>query len=114
MLQLFDEVFVFFRRSFDYGFASRNDDYFDFILKGRLTDGKGKTIECKKAIFIMTSNLGSEVIAEHAMQLRAEAERLLSHRLDKQATEDQEPERIEISRNFKDQVVCKIKKTANK
>ncbi|XP_020293306.1 caseinolytic peptidase B protein homolog isoform X2 [Pseudomyrmex gracilis] len=78
--------------------------------EGRLTDGKGKTIECKKAIFIMTSNLGSEVIAEHAMQLRAEAERLLSHRLDKQSSDDQEPERIEISRNFKDQVVRPILK----
>lgn len=77
-----------------------------FTLKGRLTDGKGKTIECKKAIFVMTSNLGSEVIAEHAMQLRTEAERLLEHRLSNTSDEDQEPERIEISRNFKDQVVC--------
>lgn len=25
--------------------------------EGRLTDGKGQTIECKDAIFIMTSNL---------------------------------------------------------
>ncbi|XP_029165260.1 caseinolytic peptidase B protein homolog [Nylanderia fulva] len=77
--------------------------------EGRLTDGKGKTIECKKAIFVMTSNLGSEVIAEHAMQLRAESERLLNHRLSN-THEDQEPERIEISRNFKDQVVRPILK----
>lgn len=77
--------------------------------EGRLTDGKGKTIECKNAIFIMTSNLGSEEIAEHALQLRAEAERLLNHRLVNTSNEDQEPEHIEISRNFKDQVVCKIK-----
>ena len=27
--------------------------------EGRLTDGKGYTIECKKAIFVMTSNLAS-------------------------------------------------------
>ena len=27
--------------------------------EGRLTDGKGQTIECKKAIFVMTSNLAS-------------------------------------------------------
>lgn len=53
----------------------------------------------------MTSNLGSDEIAEHAMQLRAEAERLINHRL-ANITENQEPERIEISRNFKDQVVC--------
>lgn len=57
----------------------------------------------------MTSNLGSEEIAEHAMQLRAEAEKLLNHRLINTVNEDQEPERIEISRNFKDQVVCKMK-----
>lgn len=54
----------------------------------------------------MTSNLGSEEIAEHALQLRAEAERLLNHRLTNTSDEDQEPEHIEISRNFKDQVVC--------
>ncbi len=38
-----------------------------------MTDGKGKTVECKDAIFIMTSNLASEVIADHAVQLREEA-----------------------------------------
>ena len=31
--------------------------------EGRLTDGKGETLECKDAIFIMTSNLGSDEIA---------------------------------------------------
>ena len=30
--------------------------------EGRLTDGKGQTIECKKAIFVMTSNLASMYI----------------------------------------------------
>lgn len=74
-------------------------------FKGRLTDGKGKTIECKKAIFVMTSNLGNKEIAEHAMQLRAESESVLKHRLENTSDEDQEPERIEISRKFKDQVV---------
>lgn len=39
------------------------------------------------------------------MQLREESERLLNKRLDEKSTEDQEPENIEISRNFKDQVV---------
>ncbi|XP_070169678.1 mitochondrial disaggregase [Polyergus mexicanus] len=78
--------------------------------EGRLTDGKGKTIECKNAIFVMTSNLGSDEIAEHAMQLRTEAESLLNHRLINTSDEDQEPERIEISRNFKDQVVRPILK----
>lgn len=53
----------------------------------------------------MTSNLASEEIAEHAIQLREEAERLLTKRLDDKNNEDQEPDNIEISRNFKDQVV---------
>ena len=44
--------------------------------QGRLTDGQGKTIECKKAIFVMTSNLASEEIASHALQLRREAENI--------------------------------------
>ncbi|KAM7413173.1 hypothetical protein PAMA_020514 [Pampus argenteus] len=42
--------------------------------EGRLTDGKGKTIECKDAMFIMTSNVASDDIAQHALQLRQEAE----------------------------------------
>ena len=42
--------------------------------EGRLTDGKGKTIECKNAIFIMTSNLAATQIADHGLQLRREAE----------------------------------------
>ncbi|XP_043261867.1 caseinolytic peptidase B protein homolog [Colletes gigas] len=79
--------------------------------EGRLTDGKGKTIECKNAIFIMTSNLASEVIAEHAIQLREEAVRALNLRLDANSDEDQAPEQIEISRNFKDKVVQPILKT---
>lgn len=41
--------------------------------QGRLTDGKGKTIDCKDAIFIMTSNVASDEIAQHALQLRQEA-----------------------------------------
>lgn len=44
------------------------------FLQGRLTDGKGKTIECKDAIFVMTSNLASDEIAQHGMELRKEAE----------------------------------------
>ncbi|GFR90018.1 ClpB caseinolytic peptidase B homolog, partial [Elysia marginata] len=48
--------------------------------EGRLTDGKGKTVDCKDAMFIMTSNLASEEIAHHAIQLRQEASRLTSMR----------------------------------
>jgi ATP-dependent Clp protease ATP-binding subunit ClpB len=36
---------------------------------GRLTDGKGRTVDFKNAVVIMTSNLGSQFIAEHAGDL---------------------------------------------
>lgn len=49
--------------------------------EGRLTDGQGKTIECKDAIFIMTSNLASDEIANHGLQLRREVELLKAERL---------------------------------
>ena len=38
--------------------------------EGRLTDGKGNTVECKDAMFIMTSNLAQEEIAEKSDELR--------------------------------------------
>ena len=44
-----------------------------FLIQGRLTDGQGKTIVCKDAIFVMTSNLASEEIANHVLKLRREA-----------------------------------------
>lgn len=53
----------------------------------------------------MTSNLASDEIAEHALQLRKEAERMFNHRLDKDSNIDEENEQIEIPRHFKDQVV---------
>ena len=36
---------------------------------GRLTDGKGRTVDFKNVVVIMTSNLGSNFIAEHAGDL---------------------------------------------
>ncbi|KAI5645113.1 AAA domain (Cdc48 subfamily) domain-containing protein [Phthorimaea operculella] len=36
--------------------------------EGRLTDGKGKLIECKNAIFVMTSNLAADEIAQYGLQ----------------------------------------------
>ncbi|OON20402.1 ATPase family protein, partial [Opisthorchis viverrini] len=62
--------------------------------EGRLTDGRGHTIDCKDAIFIMTSNVGSQVIAEHAQALR-------------QASGDSEAD-IELSRDFKENVMRPI------
>lgn len=49
--------------------------------QGRLTDGKGKTIDCKDAIFIMTSNVASDEIAQHALQLRQEALEMSHNRI---------------------------------
>ena len=40
---------------------------------GRLTDGKGRTVDFKNAVVIMTSNVGSHVIAEEIVRLTPEA-----------------------------------------
>ena len=77
--------------------------------EGRITDGKGKTIECKKAIFVMTSNLASTEIAEHAIGLRKEAEMIAKERKDGNNLEDIE-EKVVISRQFKEKVVQRILK----
>ena len=37
---------------------------------GRLTDGKGRTVDFKNTVVIMTSNLGSQFIAERTMRRR--------------------------------------------
>ncbi|XP_073517282.1 mitochondrial disaggregase isoform X2 [Phyllobates terribilis] len=77
--------------------------------EGRLTDGKGKTIECKDAIFIMTCNAGSEEIAHHALQLRQEATEMNKHRLAGNLDEIQS-EKITISKQFKENVIRPILK----
>ncbi|XP_066245444.1 mitochondrial disaggregase-like isoform X1 [Euwallacea similis] len=80
--------------------------------EGRLTDGQGKTIECKNAIFVMTSNLASQEIAHHALTLREGVEKLKEERL-KNASKDETnsfSEDIVISRKFKDAVVKPILK----
>lgn len=53
-----------------------------------MTDGKGKTIECKDAIFIMTSNVASDEIAQHALQLRREAQEQSRRRLAENLSEE--------------------------
>lgn len=98
--------------------------------EGRLTDGQGKTIECKNAIFVMTSNLASQEIAHHALNLRADVEKIKEERL-KQSSSGKATfystsrphynrlafsddahfsEDIVISRKFKDEVVKPILK----
>ncbi|KAL3879798.1 hypothetical protein ACJMK2_032081 [Sinanodonta woodiana] len=79
--------------------------------EGRLTDGKGKTVNCKDAIFIMTSNLASDEIAGHALQLRREAEDIQKQR--NAGNKDYLElawEKITISRKFKDNVIRPILK----
>ncbi|XP_063806972.1 mitochondrial disaggregase [Pseudophryne corroboree] len=73
--------------------------------EGRLTDGKGKTIECKDAIFIMTCNVGSDEIAQHALQLRQEAQELKRRRLAENLDDIQIEEKITISKQFKDNII---------
>ena len=74
--------------------------------EGRLTDGKGKTIECKHAIFIMTSNLASTEIADHAIRLRKEAEKALDH--DHQ--DESESGEVKLSRQFQESVIQPVLK----
>ncbi|XP_069748298.1 mitochondrial disaggregase [Narcine bancroftii] len=78
--------------------------------EGRLTDGKGKTIECKDAIFIMTSNVASDEIAEHALQLRQEAQELSRKRLAENLDGDLLTEKVTISKQFKEHVIRPILK----
>ncbi|XP_066555321.1 mitochondrial disaggregase [Amia ocellicauda] len=78
--------------------------------EGRLTDGKGKTIECKDAIFIMTSNVASDEIAQHALQLRQEAQELSRMRLAENLDDVQKTDKITISKQFKENVIHPILK----
>lgn len=78
--------------------------------EGRLTDGKGKTIECKDAIFIMTSNVASDDIAQHALQLRQEAEEVSRRKLADNLEDVQKSDDIKISRQFKETVIRPILK----
>ncbi|XP_066018036.1 mitochondrial disaggregase-like [Pocillopora verrucosa] len=74
--------------------------------EGRLTDGQGKTIVCKDAIFVMTSNLASKEIANHTLQLREEAKLAAEQREEG----DEVSEKVTISRKFKERVVQPILK----
>ncbi|CAF1107503.1 unnamed protein product [Didymodactylos carnosus] len=79
--------------------------------EGRLTDGKGKTIDGKNAIYVMTSNLASEEIAQYAQELRKEEElRLKSYNIINETSEPDSNQKITVSRQFKDKVVKPILK----
>jgi ATP-dependent Clp protease ATP-binding subunit ClpB len=61
---LFDEV------------EKAHPEVFNVLLQllddGRLTDSKGRTVDFKNTVIIMTSNLGSHLIAEHSGQAQAQ------------------------------------------
>lgn len=80
--------------------------------EGRITDGKGRLIECKNAIFVMTSNLAAEEIAEYGIELRKEAERVSEMKMTPFMTAEDinEENLVEVSRHFKDSVVRPILK----
>jgi ATP-dependent Clp protease ATP-binding subunit ClpB len=54
-------------------------DVFNVLLQilddGRLTDGHGRTVDFRNSVLIMTSNIGSQHIAELGIEKRAEMER---------------------------------------
>ncbi|XP_058041666.1 mitochondrial disaggregase isoform X2 [Ahaetulla prasina] len=78
--------------------------------EGRLTDGKGKTIDCKDAIFIMTSNVASDEIAQHALELREDAMELSRKRIAEKLDDVQVTDKITISKQFKENVIRPILK----
>ncbi|KAG2172336.1 hypothetical protein INT43_004878 [Umbelopsis isabellina] len=90
--------------------------------EGRITDGKGTTVECKDAIFVMTSNLAQHQIADEAELLRLEAKTdhdsqstginsddAKQTRLDTEKTQSDKPDNdITLSRRFIDRVIYPI------
>ena len=46
--------------------------FLQILDDGRLTDGKGRLVDFKNTIIIMTSNLGSDIIQEYGASLRVE------------------------------------------
>jgi len=59
-----------------------HQEVFDILLQvlddGRLTDGQGRTVDFRNAILILTSNLGSQYIADPALTDGAKQEAVMS------------------------------------
>ena len=70
--------------------------------EGRLTDGKGETIECCDATFVMTSNLAQSSIADEAVRVRA--------KLAKSGKSESETGREIISAEYAQKVIMPILK----
>jgi ATP-dependent Clp protease ATP-binding subunit ClpB len=59
-----------------------HQEVFDILLQvlddGRLTDGQGRTVDFRNTILILTSNLGSQYIADAAMDLAATSDAVMA------------------------------------
>ncbi|WP_433870636.1 ATP-dependent chaperone ClpB [Saccharopolyspora sp. CA-218241] len=59
-----------------------HQDVFDVLLQvlddGRLTDGQGRTVDFRNTILVLTSNLGSQAIADPALTERDRGEAVMS------------------------------------
>ena len=77
-------------------------DVFNILLQvlddGRLTDGKGRTVNFKNTILIMTSNVGSEIIQQYMNKLGREA-----------GTEDESREAMEQYGKEKEELLAECK-----
>uniref|UniRef100_A0A2K5PG44 Uncharacterized protein n=1 Tax=Cebus imitator TaxID=2715852 RepID=A0A2K5PG44_CEBIM len=78
--------------------------------EGRLTDGKGKTIDCKGAIVIMISNVASDEIAQHALQLGQEALEMSHNHIAVNLGDVHISDKITILKNFQENVIRPILK----
>eukprot|EP01134_Creolimax_fragrantissima_P001993 CFRG1993T1 len=86
--------------------------------EGRLTDGQGKTVHCPEAIFVMTSNLAQDEIADHGMFLREELRRREEGKMNRMIKSNEEEENtaipaaseIEVTKHFRDNVIRPILK----
>lgn len=80
--------------------------------EGRLTDGKGQTIECKDAVFIMTSNLAATEIADYGQKLRkltrTNLNTIKDNKKAKDTKEEEEQGLTKVSRTFQEEVVRPI------
>jgi ATP-dependent Clp protease ATP-binding subunit ClpB len=68
-----------------------NPEVFNILLQvlddGRLTDGKGRTVNFKNTIIIMTSNLGSEIIGEGIDKMEYESPEIAMLEIKRKMTE---------------------------
>jgi ATP-dependent Clp protease ATP-binding subunit ClpB len=59
-----------------------HSEVFDILLQvlddGRLTDGQGRTVDFRNTILILTSNLGSQVISDQALDEKARRDGVMS------------------------------------